>query len=653
MKKLFLLLLLACGMIPAQSKDDQVCLDCHSDNTLTKKKNGKTISLFVDGKKFASSIHEDISCAGCHADVDPANLPHEENLKKVDCGICHDDKVKSQSSDVHHRLKVKNPPQCISCHGNHAVQKTPVDNASKVKEICSKCHSDKVLTGSYHEPQIEKNNCLGCHKRVDVKLMLPSSVHKNLACADCHNYISKNLANHPKNVGATQKADCYVCHNQIAKEHKESIHGISLSEGIDDAAKCWDCHGSHNIQHVKSESSLVHPKNLAKTCGNCHDNPEFQKKHDIGIKNPGAGYTNSVHGKLLSNGRTDGATCVKCHGTHNIKNMVQPGSTISTFNIPNLCGQCHKKESEEYQQSIHWIRAKKGFRESPVCSDCHSEHNIDSFNEKTQREEARKLQEQTCVVCHQNPMIAKRFGQQTNQAKEFQDSYHGLAVMRGDKDAAMCVDCHNVHKILPKSHLESSVNTANVQKTCQKCHATATETFAKSYSHKTQDKHASEIENIVANVYFWLIITVIGGMILHNFLIFVYEIRKKRKHQQNDITIPRFTQNEVVQHFLLLSSFLILAFTGFALKYPNSWWAELIRTLGMTETIRQYVHRVSAVVMIATGLYHVGYLFFTARGRDVLINLLPTWSDVLEARDNILYYLRVNKEKPKFGSTLR
>jgi len=650
MKRLFLIsfFVFSTFQLFAQSSDDQVCLDCHSDNTLTKKKQGKTISLFVDGKKFASSVHESVSCVGCHSDVDPNNLPHDENLKKVDCGNCHDDKVKSMNGDVHHRLKVKNPPSCISCHGNHEVKKPPINNSAKSKEFCSKCHNDKILANNYHGKVVDKNNCLACHKKVDVKLTLPSSVHKNLQCADCHNYISNNLANHPKNVKHTQKADCYLCHNEIAKEHRESIHGISLSEGIDEAAMCWDCHGSHNIQKVKQESSLVSPKNLAATCGKCHDNKNFQNKFDIGIKNPSASYSKSIHGKLLINGNKDVPTCTICHGVHNIKNKVQEGSKISVYNIPNLCGQCHKKEAEEYTQSIHWIRAKKGFRESPVCSDCHSEHNIDVVNAMNKREEAKKIQEETCIVCHQNPMIAKRFGHDSQQAKLYQDSYHGLAVMRGDKDAAMCIDCHGVHKILPKSYPESSVSLENVKSTCQKCHKGATQTFSQSYSHKTQNQQAANIENIVANIYFWLIFSVIGAMVLHNLLIFLYEVKKKRNKQANDITIPRFTKNEVVQHYLLLTSFITLAVTGFALKYPNSWWSELLRNIGMTETVRQYIHRGAATVMILTGLYHIGYLLFTARGRDVLLNLIPKWSDVIEARDNILYYLRLRNEKPKF-----
>jgi predicted CXXCH cytochrome family protein len=600
---------------------------------------------------IAKSVHNGIiECQDCHTDVkDEEHI--EKGVKKVQCGNCHEDIAKIVSTDIHHRLKtkVKNPPECVTCHGNHEIKTPPTTSQQKVKDICSKCHTSMSLVTNFHKTEItSENKCYTCHKSVNVKINLPSSVHKNLVCSDCHSNFKQFLTDHSKNLKKTQIADCTPCHSEIAKQHRESIHGIALREGIDEAANCWDCHGHHDVKHVKSESSTVNPKNVATTCAKCHDNPELAKKFDFGVPNPGKRYSSSVHGKLIQSGNTNAATCNTCHGTHDIKNKVQPGSKISTFNIPDLCGQCHKQEAEDYKQSIHWIRAKQGFREAPVCDDCHSEHGINAINSTNQRAMAKKIQEETCMVCHQNPRIAERFGHSGSQAKMYQDSYHGLAVMRGDKDAAMCIDCHSVHKILPQDHPESSVNPANVTATCKKCHPEATPVFSQSYSHETQNKAAAKIENVVSNIYFWMIISVIGGMILHNLLIFAYEIKKKRNRMLGEITIPRFTKNEVIQHLLLLISFITLAITGFALKYNQSWWAEMLRTLGLSETVRQYIHRGAAVVMIAVGLYHVIYLIFTARGRDVLVNLIPKWSDVVEARDNILYYLRIKKTKPKF-----
>ncbi len=624
---LFLILLSSANLFAQEFK----CADCH-ENLIVK------------------SVHNDvITCADCHDTIKDESHIEKKNYKKVKCETCHEEYADLVKRDIHHRLKgkVKNPPDCKKCHGTHEISSPPKDNKLKVKEYCSKCHTSMVLANPYHSKAVEGNKCISCHKQTDDK-KLAQSVHKNLECADCHNYISHNLSKHSKNVAASQKADCYLCHSAVAKEHRESIHGISLSEGIDEAAMCWDCHGSHEIKKVKDPTSSVYPKNLGATCGTCHDNPKLVEKFSFGVKNPGLLYSTSVHGVLVSKGRLEAANCSLCHGVHDIKNRVQPGSKISSFNIPETCGQCHQQIAEDFEKSIHWIRAKKGVRESPVCNDCHNEHSIHAVNTVDKKLEAKKLQQRTCMVCHEDPRIAERFGGSGNQSKQYEDSYHGLAIMRGDKEAAMCVDCHTVHKILPQNNPESSVNPANVTQTCKKCHVDATDTFSKSYSHKTIDKTSANIENIVSNVYFWMIVSVIGGMILHNLLIFIYEIRKKRKKLVNEITIPRFTKNEVIQHFLLLVSFLTLAITGFALKYHDSWWADMLFSLGLSETARQYIHRVCAVIMIVTGLYHIFYLLFTARGRDVLFNMLPKLTDLTEARDNILYYLRLKKDKPKF-----
>ncbi len=626
-KNLIIIFFLIClSYINAQ---DFNCADCHE------------ISI-------EKSVHKDaLDCQSCHEDVmDEEHI--DKGAKKVKCVSCHDDKESSVNKDIHRRLKVKKPPNCVTCHGNHEISKPYAESSLNSKLFCSKCHEAKPIINAYHSTPIDKKNCIACHKKVDKKLTLPVSVHKNLDCSDCHSFIANNLKDHPDNLKPTKKADCYVCHLEIAKEHGESIHGIALSEGIDDAAKCWDCHSSHDIKKVDHPSSSVYPTNLSETCGKCHDNPELVKKYDIGISSPAKTYRNSVHGILVQKGRLNAATCTMCHGVHDIKNKVQPSSKISAFNIPVTCGKCHKEESEEYQKSIHWIRAKKGFRESPVCNDCHSEHSIHAITTVDKRNEIKKLQEKTCMVCHENPIIAERFGGNGGQAKQYQDSYHGLAVMRGDEDAAMCVDCHGVHKILPKEHPESTLNVSNVTNTCQRCHTNATRVFAQSYSHQTQNQTASRIENLVADIYFWLIVSVIGGMILHNLIIYIFEIRRKKKRIENEITIPRFTRSEVIQHMLLLISFIILAITGFALKYSQTWWGEILRMFGMTETVRQYLHRGAAIVLIGTGLYHIGYLIFTPRGREVLNSLIPTFNDLIDAKNTILYYLRINKQKPQY-----
>jgi len=633
----------------AQSNDD--CLMCHEDATMTAKWQGTTISLYVNKANLAKSVHKNVLCASCHKDAAVKEFPHPENLKAVDCGSCHAGYQQLVNNDVHHKLlnlSAAKAPTCKICHGTHEIVK-PSLIANKALTICGKCHKVDKLSAPYHTDNVIEGNCLNCHKKKDYKTILSKSVHAKLKCSNCHGYVVNNLATHRTLPEGEATTDCYLCHADIAAQHKESVHGLALSEGIYEAAQCWDCHGTHDIRKVANDSSKVSAKNLPATCGKCHDDSLLTQKYSFTVKNPGKMYSLSVHGKLVLAGSKDAPTCVTCHGKHDIKNRMMLNSPISSISVPDLCGKCHAKITEEYKESIHWIAVKKGVREAPSCNDCHSEHSIDAINTVTKRAAIKKIQEETCLQCHQNLLLSERYGIEGKNASSYEDSYHGLAVTRGDTNAAMCVDCHGVHSILPKYHKNSMVNPKNVTATCRKCHADATDTFSKSYSHITdKDSTAGYVEDIVRKIYFWLIIIVVGGMILHNLLIFVYELKERNKKAKNEILIPRLTKNEMYQHTILLVSFIILAMTGFQLKYPTSWWSYGLEYFGFTEIVRHWVHRGSAIIMIALSFYHVAYLLITARGRDVLKGLLPKFNDFKLAMQNMLFYLRRRKKHPEF-----
>ena len=64
------------------------CLACHGDKSMSTTRAGKTVSLYVDGKKFATSVHGGLGCTGCHADLEGKDFPHEKPAP-VKCGTCH------------------------------------------------------------------------------------------------------------------------------------------------------------------------------------------------------------------------------------------------------------------------------------------------------------------------------------------------------------------------------------------------------------------------------------------------------------------------------------------------------------------------------------------------------------------------------------
>jgi predicted CXXCH cytochrome family protein len=646
---IILSLLSFAGIIRGQSNDD--CILCHEDRDLTGERDGKTVSMFVDMRTYSGSAHKEVKCISCHNELENAEFPHNDQLKKVNCSQCHLGYQEQIADDVHQKLGVSlgnKKPTCKLCHGTHRI-KSISSIKDRSKELCGKCHQEDILSSAYHFSSEVNESCIECHHATSHEKELEISVHARLECSNCHGYIVNHLEDHQENPEEVVSADCYLCHNEIAAEHKESIHGISLQEGMTESAHCWDCHGSHLITSTDSVNSPVAAKNLVQTCGKCHDDPSFSELHYSSVKQPGKMYSTSVHGELVQMGRLDAASCITCHGKHNIKNRIQDGSLISSVNISKVCGECHQEIAEEYERSIHWIAVKKGVSESPTCNDCHSEHAVHAINTLEKREEMKKIQEQTCLICHQSLLLSQRFGLEEESASNYQDSYHGLAVMRGDEDAAMCVDCHGVHQILPKYHAESTIHEDNVVATCEKCHPGAGETFSKSYSHVSmEDAQTRKIDRIVGTIYFWVIVIVIGGMLLHNLIIFIYDLRERKRELEKEVRIPRFTKNELIQHIILLVSFIILAITGFQLKYPDSWWSEGLTNLGLNEVNRQWTHRISAVIMIALSVYHVVYLIVTARGRYVIKSLFLKFSDIKEAVHNILYHLHLRKKHPEF-----
>lgn len=126
------------------------------------------------------------------------------------------------------------------------------------------------------------------------------------------------------------------------------------------------------------------------------------------------------------------------------------------------------------------------------------------------------------------------------------------------------------------------------------------------------------------------------------------EEKMENKHEKKYL---RMTLNERIQHFLLLTSFITLVITGFALKYPEAIWVLWFRKLFGENAfeLRGIVHRIAAVVMIADSVYHIFYVIFTKRGRKLIIDLWFTKKDLTDLTGTFKYYLGKSDAKPKYG----
>jgi formate dehydrogenase gamma subunit len=429
--------------------------------------------------------------------------------------------------------------------------------------------------------------------------------------------------------------------------YNHGLHARAIRNGNDRAATCLDCHGdAHEIRPSTDTASKVNHANIAKTCGVCHGEKFVMENSGLSAR-PFLSYQESVHGRAVAAGNERAAVCTDCHGSHDIRPPTDAESTIAKFNVPRTCSKCHEAVAGEFSRSIHGQALVRGNWQAPVCTDCHGIHLIKPHIDPTSSVAAQALAKTTCAQCHEGVRLSQEFGVAGRRASTYLDSYHGMASKFGSNIVANCASCHGVHNILPSSDPRSMISRNNLVETCGKCHPGASENFILGKIHL--DVPVSQDAGSVATrwvrwIYLSLIVVVIGGMVIHNGVIWRKKAAARRRAP--DRTIVRLTSNQRLQHWLLLSSFFVLVLTGFALHYPESWLATL---LGSSETIRRLGHRIAAVVMLAVGVYHVGYVFLTGEGRQALKDALPKKKDILDTLENMRFYLGASRTRPQFG----
>ncbi|CAG1007734.1 MAG: cytochrome b/b6 domain-containing protein [Candidatus Methanoperedens sp.] len=112
-----------------------------------------------------------------------------------------------------------------------------------------------------------------------------------------------------------------------------------------------------------------------------------------------------------------------------------------------------------------------------------------------------------------------------------------------------------------------------------------------------------------------------------------------------ELKFKRFTLNQRIQHIIFFTSFILLAYTGFPLKFPEEWWSRwMIESVGGFDN-RTFIHHFSGLAMIGVSIYHVVYHILEKPRYDIIFNL----KDLEDFQQQIRYYLRYSDEHPKFG----
>ena len=272
---------------PAQAApppENLMCLACHGNEGFAMPgADGQMRPLHVIREKFESSVHGVQACVACHKDI--TAIPHGKGGNiKVSCVQCHEElwataqredpagdhaklgMVKEQidryMNSIHARPNIEDQSRtnatCYDCHDAHYVY--PQDSTVRadwrlnLPNVCGKCHAGQLAAyaTSVHGKEVLQNRnpdaavCSDCHTTHDVE---------NPAADSTRLVITKNCGN---------------CHQDSLKSYTQTYHGQINTLGYAYTAKCFDCHGSHEVQRVADPSSTVHPDNRLRTCQKCH-----------------------------------------------------------------------------------------------------------------------------------------------------------------------------------------------------------------------------------------------------------------------------------------------------------------------------------------------------------------------------------------------
>ncbi len=237
------------GTLAAQGvAEAPTCLDCHDYHATED-------NAWPTSPTFPSNVPE--LCARCHREGEPAARRIEEH------GYEGPDIVRSYVMSIHGKGLLESglvvTATCPSCHTAHN-ELPPTDPNSSVHrdniaDTCGTCH---------HGIEEEYRTSIHWIARADAPddRELPN-------CEDCHtsHEISRTGLG---DFRLTMMNQCGRCHGDESETFFDTFHGKVSRLGDAGVAKCYDCHGTHNIHPINDARSTLSRRNIVDTCGRCH-----------------------------------------------------------------------------------------------------------------------------------------------------------------------------------------------------------------------------------------------------------------------------------------------------------------------------------------------------------------------------------------------
>jgi len=253
------------------------CGACHKDQLTALRKSVHHAA----GEKNAAGAGTLMDCNQCHGPnvhgmppardaSSPVYLDHQVEA----CGRCHEKYLASYNASVHgHGLRQSGlvvTAVCSDCHNAHdiyyAADRRSTLHTANVAHTCGKCHHfiEQRLAASVHGRDSGPATETQLAAAGDKKKRKPS-------CVDCHQGHDQA---HPDSTGFRRQLPnrCGNCHADYAQRYGMSLHGELTQLGYEPAARCSDCHGSHDILPTANPQSALSAANRVETCRNCHPN---------------------------------------------------------------------------------------------------------------------------------------------------------------------------------------------------------------------------------------------------------------------------------------------------------------------------------------------------------------------------------------------
>lgn len=494
--------------------------------------------------------------------------------------------------------------RCLHCHGQPHIGE--LDPAERLSMVGTWLDGEPPAPGE----QAPAHVLAGDEPPTRPGLFIPpdalaSSVHAQITCVECHED-AQRLPHEPRLNLRTCAASC---HASSAAAFPTGAHAEALARGDPLAPSCASCHGGHNILSIGARQSPQHRLNSIFLCAECHERHMRPTPGGYTPRSHITAYLQSAHGKAVAEaGLVAAPTCTDCHSAHAVHPVADPESPVHRTRIDDTCGRCHVGILSTYQQSLHGRLATEGHLEAPVCTDCHTSHEIIQHDKV-----AFKLASgDRCGKCHED------------RIEHYRETFHGKALALGQSNVAACHDCHGHHDIVPISDPGSRLYGEKKLDTCRQCHPSAGPKFTSYIA------HADHTNRKLYPTLYWTFVLmtalVVGTFLFfgaHTILWFARSLvlffrdpkafrEIKSKAARDEETYVRFRPFERFLHVLVMTSFLLLVATGMPLKFYYTGWAkEMVRWIGGLEAAAQ-LHRLGAIITFTYFGLHIGSLAYHA-----------------------------------------